>query len=364
MKNKQLTPIEWSRGAGKKGSRYISFRNGTTGKEIMDILKTYDACKLDTLKEKINNKSAETIEKVVRRLEQGGYVVTDRVWGKKIVRLSKTSKEHFGIEDEPASELTAGRKLIRRAKESEIKMAFQMSEPLSHIEHKDTFVDSKTIKEKNIITLSVKLSRFYGIYSHANKHYIVFNIGGGLDWKVANERNTKEWLRDNYLNEPLDAAILFVDDMRPIKRMLCAETEKNKLSTKNTPYSEMIIYPLEKKGYEQLQLFRSLPDPETQFLHALFNENEINKHGNALYDGIWKDDNPEHTPTIILFNCDVMRIEKILSLLRSNSLTSLFIACFDSQEDFYKEIFADFKCVEVISFSFDKAKETMLQNIY
>jgi len=359
MEDTKLSPAK--RKVAKRGGAskyYESFRENTTCKEIMDILVLYGECSQDQLNRFIK-KAEDTIRKSISRLESDGYVLTKKAYGKKIVRLSKSSKDHYGIKDVQTN-VTSEQRLTRNARATEVKMAFKLSEPSNRPSYKDAFEDIKMIKGEHP-DLSLKLSRIYGVYTHGNKHYAVFNIGSGITWRTSNEQNARTWLRDRYLHESLSAAMLLVNDMDSVSRMFLLNNDKQKLSPANTIYNEMIVYPLTPEGHEELKLYRSLESPHEQFVRAVFNDDEINKYSNELYDGTWKASNPKNAPTVVLFDCDIMRVYSIMELARLNTVSAIYIACYDTQEEFFKEIFEDYPQVEIVAFSFRDAVQRLLK---
>ena len=353
-KEKHLTPEEWSEWKGKKGSRYISFRNSTASKEIVDMLLMYNRCTLDQLAIGMN-KSRITIQRAACRLEEGGYVKSGRAYGKKVIWLSKETKKHYGVADQPDDHISSDRKLMRGAKTSEVRMAFRVSEPVTQSKIREGFTDIKDIKQE-VQDIGLKLSRMYGLYVHGKKNYSVFNIGRGINWQDGIEKKARALLIDEYVHEPLDTAIVFVDSMDAVTRMLTysAEDRRDRQTLMSTSkiYKEQLAFPLSRDGHDQLRLYRSLDEPRRQFARAVLNDDEIDRHGSEVYDGVWKDDNKARTPTVVLFMCDIKRIDNILSLLRMGSIISLYIACYDTQEEFYREVFGDFPAVEIVPFAF------------
>ena len=344
----------------KNMNKHVTFKNNTTSKLIIDMLLLYGECSVSQMVSVINKKE-QTVQKAVRKLESLGYVNSSNIWQKKIVRLSKMSKEHFGIVEntEDKHRLDRDRKIIRAARNSEIKMAFHISTPIGQINHMDRFLEIIVVKGK-APDMPLKLSRMYGIYSHGSKHYIVYNIGGGMAWTQGIEQKAKAWVRDKYLNAQLNSAILFTPDMGAISRMLHHINGRQKLSTYNTVYNEMVVFPLTKEGHEQLRLFRSLPDPNRQLPEVIFNRGEINKYGHNLYDGMITNSNGVQIPTVVFFVCDVMRIDRVIGLLSSNAISSIYIACYDTQINFMKESFKEFPQAEILSYSFTAIYQRLL----
>jgi len=358
-----IEPVEKnkpSKASVKNKKRYVTFKNNTASKQIIDMLLLYGECSVDQIVS-VAHKKEQTIRKAVCKLESLGYINSNNVWQKKIIRLSKSSKEHFGIIDsaDDKHRLDRDRKIIRSARNSEIKMAFHISEPHGHIDYIDRYIEIASVKGKRP-DMPLKLSRMYGIYSHGQKHYIVYNIGGGMAWIQGIEQKAKEWVRDKYLNAQVNASILFTPDMGAINRMLNHVGGRQKLSIYNTIYNEMVAFPLSREGHEQLRLFRSLPNPYIQLPQVIFSKDEINKYGHNLYDGMIKNNNGSPIPTVVLFICDVMRIDRVIGLLSSNAVPSIYVACYDTQEDFIREALKEFPQAEILSYSFKAICQRLL----
>ena len=343
----------------EKDKRYVTFRENTTSKLIMDMLALYGECTLDQLTAFIERKG-ETIQKAICKLDSLGYVNTRMAWGKKIVMLSKMSKKHLCIADKPQEEYPMSeRKLIRRARASEVKMAFSVTAPETQTSIEDSFIDIKDIKNQ-YNEIAIKLSRMFGIYSHGGRHYAVFNIGGGIAWNQNVEQKAREWIRDVYLNGQLNAQIIFVRDMNAAIRTLTVGKGKQSLTTRNTAYNKMIVFPLSREGHMQLKLFRSLDDPHNQLSQLIFSDNEINRHGNSLYDGLIKNDYGTRVPAVALFVCDMMRVDSVIGLASSNAVATIYVACFDIQEEFYEAVFNEYPQVEILSYPFKAICEKLL----
>lgn len=323
----------------------VSFRKGTTGRDIMEVLKEaggyYPEERLKTI---LSDKQPNTVRKMVRRLEKAGYVFRKKGYGRGIfVVLSAQGQRFFNVEIASAS---TPKKITRHGNMGVVNLMFRRSTPFGDQEEilKNTYYMTK----KQIIEQFPKservlcTSRFIGIYVHYGEYIPVYRFGVSMYWVDNAEQQVKDYLAVQIFSAPIRKAIFLIEDydheaMRlvetPEHRPNWGKSLRESLELSSC-YKKVFMFVDDKTGIEQLRLFRSYAMIEEQFLDIVFEEDERTYRENDVVNGYI-----DGEKCIVLFSGDIINVKRICRMLDHGLIDHTFIICYDFQEKFLREAF-------------------------
>lgn len=321
---------------------------GTTGNEILFILKDYGYYEEEKLQELIPNKKPDTIRKMVRVLEKTGYLMRKKgIDGTIILTLSRLGKDILDVEKDFVA--STPQKITRMANLSVVEMMFDKSVPVGHREEvqKQTFYQSKQdIMQKYPGCEKVlSSSRMAGVYHHYDTLMVVFKLGNTMFWLDNAERQVREYLEEQIFRKKITRAIFFVENYKKeAVRFLWQDAEQTKQHIGKTLreslelsscYQKAFLFTTDRTGMSQLRLFRSIKYIERMFLEAVFEQDEISGVNDSIADGYIN-----NIKCLVLFSCDIIKIKKIRRMLDTGLIDRANIICYDFQESFLRIAFA------------------------
>ena len=341
-----------------------TLKPGTTGNEILYIIKQYGNYPEEKVKELIIDKKPDTIRKAIKRLENSGYVIRRKgINGEIIIGLTRFARELLSVDETRIA--TTPKKLSRIASLAITSMVFEKSCPTINstntVQHE--FYESKeTILKANPGCEKIlNISRMVGVYHHYDEIIPVFKLGTSMYWVDNAERSVKEYMEQRIYNVPITKAIFLIENyeieaMRFIKVPEGARNSGSSLRESlefSSCYQKVFLFSTNWIGIKQLKLFRSFQNIEELFLEAVFEINQRNRSDDTVVDGYIDNIN-----CIVLFSGDIIKIKKISRILDAGMLDHVNIICYDFQEDFLRTVFEEWNARVVYnSYSIEELKE-------
>ncbi len=325
----------------------MTLKPGTTGHEILFLLKEYGYYAETKLQDLIPYKKPDTIRKVVRLLEISGYITRKKgMDGSVILALSKLGKEMLQIKENFM--VNTPQKLSRMANLSMVTMMFHRSIPtIQRTENrKETFYQSKQeiIKEVPGCEKVLTASRLAGVYHHYGMILPVFKLGNTMFWMDNAERQVREYLEERIFHAKLNRAIFFVETYKKeaVKFLYQDENMRKNIGKSlrdslelSSCYEKVFLFGTDQTGIQQLKLFRSIAHIEEMFLEAVFEKDQLASTPDSIVDGYIDD-----VKCIVLFTGDIVQIKKICRMLDAGMLEKIHIFCYDFQEPFLRVAFS------------------------
>lgn len=338
-----------------------TLKPGTTGYDILYILKQYGNYPEDKVKELIPDKKPDTIRKSIRKLEDCNYLLRRRgIGGEYILSLTRFSKEMLMVQDYNLS--TSPKKLTRAANLAVVSMMFHKSALQNHTSTEEFYESKEELLKKYPESEKVLIvSRMTGVYHHYEKIIPVYMLGNSMYWVDNSERTVKEYLENRLYHKPINTCFFFIENYEKEAMRLLKEPDggrnygfalRESLELSSC-YQKAFLFSTDRPGINQLQLFRSFANIEDLFLDAVFEKNERDLSEESVIDG-----RTEDTDCIVLFSGNIIRIKKIRRLLEAGMLERINIICYDFQEDFLQEAFRPWSDRVVFnSYSIDDVRE-------
>lgn len=346
----------------KKKKNGIRLEKGTTGYQILEVLKKYGTFEEDKLGLHITDKQPITISKMVRKLELNGYVMKVKVNGRTYIRLSRYSKKVFDVIQDKS---TVPDKIQRSGNMAVAQLLFDQSNPQTDNEDldKESYFELKSEIVKNNPGCGKILgtSRMIGVYHHYDEILPVFNLGNTLRWIDNVERQVKDYLEQQIFGVAITKAIYFVDnyveeamkyiESPPDATRIYGEAFRESLELA-TCYEKAFLFSIGNSGIAQLRLYRSHPYAEELFLQAVFEDDQRSKSPDSIIDGYINGEN-----YVVLFSGDIIQIKRIRRILSTGMLDKLNIVCYTFQEPFLRMVFKDwYDRVEFRCFGIEELK--------
>ncbi len=322
-----------------------TLKSGTTGNEILSVLKECGCYPEEKLPLLIPYKKQSTIRKSLRNLETAGYVIRRKgLDGEVIVSLSKFGKEVLKIKRDYIA--NTPQKVTRMANLSMVIMMFQRSMPSGENLETETFYQSKQemIRIYPGCEKVLTASRLAGVYHHYGMMLPVFKLGNTMFWMDNAERQVKEYLEERIFHTKINRAIFFVDtyEKEAVKFLYQDETIRKNLGKSlrdslelSSCYEKVFLFGTDQTGIQQLKLFRSIARTEEMFLEAVFEKDQMVSTPDSIVDGYIDD-----VKCIVLFTGDIVQIKKICRMLDAGMLEKIHIFCYDFQEPFLRVAFS------------------------
>lgn len=341
-----------------------TLKPGTTGNEILYIIKQYGNYPEEKLKELITDKKPDTIRKAVKRLENSGYVIRRKgINGEIIIGLTRFAREILAVEETRIA--TTPKKLSRTANLAVASMVFAKSCPTANNtgNMQQEFYESKEniLKSNPGCEKILNISRIVGVYHHYDEIIPVFNLGASMYWVDNAERSVKEYMEQRIYNSPITKAIFLIESYE-VEAMRFIEAPEGKRNAGaalreslelSSCYEKVFLFSTNWIGIKQLKLFRAFQNIEELFLEAVFEANQRNRSGDTVVDGYI-----DNTNCIVLFSGDIIQIKKICRILNAGMLDRVNIICYDFQEDFLRTAFKAWnERVVYNSYSIEELKE-------
>lgn len=344
----------------------ISFRKGTTGHDILNVLKEADGSyPEENLKKILSDKQPDTVRKMVRRLEKAGYVFRKKGYGGEIFVVLRTEGQRFlNVEMVVGS---TPQKITRHGNIGVTNLMFKRSIPFGNQEEiqKNTYyMTKKQIVEQ--VPKSGKVlctSRFIGVYVHYGEYIPVFKIGSSMYWVDNAEQQVRDYLAVQIFATPIRKAIFLIEDYdyeamrlveRPEQRPNWGQSLRDSLELSSC-YRKVFLFTDDKTGVEQLRLFRSYAMIEERFLDIVFEDDEKSDRENSIVNGYIDDKR-----FIVFFSGDIINIKRLRRMLENGLLDHTFIVCYDFQEKFLREVFYSWRDrVTFRSFSLEEVLEVI-----
>lgn len=324
-----------------------TLKPGTTGNEILLILKQYGDYPEEKMKELIPNKKPDTVRKAIRKLEDSGYVLRRKgIGGEIIVSLTRYTKEIFAVEHRKPS--TSPKKLTRMGNIAVASMMFDKSQICSSKTHEEFYETKEEILNANPGCEKIlNVSRMTGVYHHYTEIIPVFKLGNSMYWTDHAERMVKEYMEQRIFHVPITSALFFIDnyDEEAMKLLQPDENAHRNFGSAlreslelSSCYQKVFLITTNRIGINQLKLFRAFANIETLFLDAVFESDQRELVEESVIDGYIDGIN-----CIVLFSGDIIRIKKICRILDAGMLNQVNIICYDFQEDFLRAAFSPWK---------------------
>lgn len=320
-----------------------TLKPGTTGYDILYILKQYGNYPEEKIKELIPDKKPDTIRKSIRKLEDCNYLLRRRgIGGEYILSLTRFSKEMLMVQNYNLS--TSPKKLTRAANLAVVSMMFHKSvlpydtNAAEFYESKEDILKKYPESEKVLI-----VSRMAGIYHHYDEIIPVFFLGSSMYWVDNSERTVKEYIENRLYHKPINTCFFFIENYEKEAMRLVNEPDggrnygvalRESLELSSC-YQKAFLFSTDRPGINQLKLFRSFSNIEELYLDAVFERNERELSADSVIDG-----RIDETDCIVLFSGDIIRIKRIYRLLDARMLDRINIICFDFQEYFLRAAFS------------------------
>lgn len=338
-----------------------TLKPGTTGNEILYIIKQYGSYPEEKMKDLITNKKPDTIRKAIKRLENSGYITRRKgINGEIIIGLTRFSRELLSVDELKTA--TTPKKLSRVANVAVASMMFEKSCPfINTIQHEFYEPKENILKSNSNCEKMLNISRMVGVYHHYDEIIPVFKLGASMYWVDNAERSVKEYMEQQIYNTPITKAIFLIENyeleaMRFIKAPEGARNTGSSLRESlefSSCYQKVFLFSTNWIGIKQLKLFRSFQNIEELFLEAVFEANQRNRSGDTVVDGYMDNIN-----CIVLFSGDIIKIKKIRRILDAGMLDHVNIICYDFQEDFLRTVFEKWNMRIVYnSYSIEELKE-------
>ncbi len=321
-----------------------TLKQGTTGYDILCILKQYGNYPEEKLKELIPDKKPDTIRKVIRKLEDCGYVLRRKgIGGEYILSLTRYTKQILSAEDIRLG--SSPKKLTRAGNLAIASMMFDKSSLIGDSNTEEFYETKEDILNAHPECEKIlNISRMTGVYHHYNEIIPVFKLGNAMYWSDNSERTVKEYMENRLYEKPISSAFFFIENYESEGMRLLREPEN---ATRNfgmalreslelsSCYQKAFLFKTDRLGINQLKIFRAFANIETLFLDAVFEANQRELTEESVVDGYIDD-----MSCIVLFSGDIIRIKKICRILDAGMLEKVNIICYDFQEDFLRTAFS------------------------